>query len=796
VAATPESPPGRDAPPQPATSLTAWLRGRTDRQLTDLLRLRPDLALPAPPDISALAARITVRSSTQRAIDGLDTPALRALEHLVLAADAGGEVIDPPPDEVAELFDRALIWGEPDRVHVVPTVREALGPYPAGLGRPAAALVPLVPDLTLAPVLRSLGLAAGSQPAAGRAVAALLADPAWVAEQLSDLDDEERDIVERLAAGPPLGTVRPTRPTANGSADEERPDAPTRLVRRGLLIPLDPQRVELPREVGLAVRAAAPNGRRAVDPPRIAVVERSPSALDRLGTTAVLEVLRLVDALAESWSAQPPTTLRAGGLGVRDLRRCARDLGLDEHASAVVVETAYAAGLVNATNGPEPAFLPTPEYDAWRERPPATRWTAVAVAWLGMTRQPSLVNQRDDRDRVINALGPDVERGTMPGLRRQVLELLADLPPGGAPAERADVLAVLAWRQPRRAPALRPLVESVLAEADQLGLTAAGGLTGYTRTLLAGSRAAAEHALASALPDPVDHVLVQPDLTLVVPGPPEPALATELALVAELESTGGASVYRITPASVRRALDHGRTGEQLLALVRDRSRTPVPQALEYLIEDAARSHGVLRTGTASAYLRCDDTALLARAVADRAGGSLRLRLLAPTVAISDAPVTTVLDVLRNAGLSPAAEAPDGTVITLGAEPPRAPSRPPARTIVSRPAVDSDVQLAEIVRRMRAADTAPQLDPRVAALGQMAGVTSAGTMELLRRAVREDRYVDFGHAEGDGRITGHTVRPISLAAGLVRGYERDRPGLVAYPVHRITWIRLVEDDPEL
>jgi hypothetical protein len=252
-------------------------------------------------------------------------------------------------------------------------------------------------------------------------------------------------------------------------------------------------------------------------------------------------------------------------------------------------------------------------------------------------------------------------------------------------------------------------------------------------------------------------------------------------------------VYRVTALTVRRALDHGRSGEALVEFLEQRSRTPVPQALRYLIEDAARRHGVLRTGTASAYLRCDDTALLARAVSDRHLAALRLRLLAPTVAISDAAVSRVLEVLREAGFAPAAESPDGELITLGADPARAPSRPVLRTTVVRPALTSDSQLAELVRRMRAVDAAPPAVQHPTPLaGQFAGVTSARTMELLRRAIREDRPVGFGCAEADGRSTPHTLRPISLAAGLVRGYEPGRPGLAAYPVHRITWIELVDD----
>ena len=106
-------------------------------------------------------------------------------------------------------------------------------------------------------------------------------------------------------------------------------------------------------------------------------------------------------------------------------------------------------------------------------------------------------------------------------------------------------------------------------------------------------------------------------------------MGTELGLLADVESTGGASVYRITERSVRRALDAGPQRHELAAFVARHSRTPVPQALSYLIDDAARRHGVLRAGTASAYLRCDDEALLARVLADRNADALGLRLIAP-----------------------------------------------------------------------------------------------------------------------------------------------------------------------
>jgi hypothetical protein len=796
VAASLAGRPHGDTAMPPGGSLADWLRGRDDRQLARLLRLRPDLALPAPPDVAALASRISVRTSTQRAVDGLDAHALRALENLVLAADEDDVVDRPDPDGLDTLFDLALIWGDADRVHLVPTVRESVGPHPAGLGRPAAALFPLVPDLQLVPVLRHLGLPPAGQPRAGRAVADALADPDRVAVLIGETDEAEHEVLLRLAAGPPVGTVRNTRLAVSAAARpsaaaEDELSAPHRLLNRGLLVPIDTQRVELPREVGLVLRAGNPSTA-ATGPPELELVNRDPAELDRLGTTAVLDFLRLVDGLAESWTAQPPPLLRSGGVGVRELRRTARDLAVDEQTAALVAEVAYAAALINSTNGTEPVFLPSTEYDSWRGRDTAQRWIVVAAAWLAMTRQPSVVNQRGERDRMITALGPDAERGTIPTLRRKVFDTLLKLPPGASPADRDAVLAALAWQQPRRAGAQRPLAEAILAEADVLGVTAAGGLTGYSRTLLAGSAGAAEHALAHALPEPVDHFLLQPDLTAVVPGPPEPTMGAELALLADLESTGGAHVYRLTERSVRRALDAGRSGEQLADFVARYSRTPVPQALRYMIDDAARRHGVLRAGGAASYLRCDDQTLLARVLADRNSEGLHLRQIAPTVVVSDAPTNRVLEVLRGAGYSPAAEAPGGALIALGTEAPRAPTRPPARSIVSRAAADTDAQVAELVRRLRSGDALAESAHRVPAVAaQVPGVTSAATMELLRRAVREDQLVWLGIAEADGTATAHEIHPISLAAGFVRGYERGRDGLVAYPVHRITAVRVID-----
>src|SRR5690606_28285734 len=124
--------------------------------------------------------------------------------------------------------------------------------------------------------------------------------------------------------------------------------------------------------------------------------------------------------------AEPSPVLRSGGLGVRELRRLARATGLDEEMAALLLEVAYAAGLLGELDvpgtarvgGPDQQVLPTTNYELWRGGSLAQRWAQLARAWLTMTRQPGLVGQRDDRDRAIGVLSPEVERSGMPATRR------------------------------------------------------------------------------------------------------------------------------------------------------------------------------------------------------------------------------------------------------------------------------------------------------------------------------------------------------------------------------------------
>jgi hypothetical protein len=455
--------------------------------------------------------------------------------------------------------------------------------------------------------------------------------------------------------------------------------------------------------------------------------------------------------------------------------------------AALVVELAHAAGLLEQSGSVDPEWVPTTAYDAWGGLPTERRWVTLVEAWCALPRLVGLVGSRDDRDKVFAALGPDVARPGALADRRAVLDALLDLPAGAAP-DRAALVERMRWDAPRRGGRAREaLVGWALDEAEALGVTGRGGLASFARALLGGDPAVAARGLGGLLPDPVDHVLVQPDLTVVAPGPLARDLAREIALVADVESTGGATVYRVSESSVRRALDAGRSAHDIAELLTSRSRTPVPQALTYLVDDVARRHGRLRVGASSAYLRCDDEALLAEVAADKRCAALRLRRLAPTVLVSPASINEVLDGLRAAGYAPAAEAPDGALLVARPDARRTAPRPrPPRP--SEPALGPD-QAALAVTALRAGDVAS----RAARRAPVTVSHATDALAFLQQAARDGRQVWIGYVDAQGRSTSRVVEPRSVEGGFVLAFDHLRREDRTFSVHRITGVADVDED---
>ncbi|WP_395574171.1 helicase-associated domain-containing protein [Streptomyces sp. BK79] len=760
------------------------------------------------------------------------------------------------PRAVALLREQALVWGADDRLRLVRTARELLAPSPqhpspTGLGPAVREATAGMSPGRMQEILTTVGLpSTHDSVSAVSALGDLFADRPRMAALLASLPEESREVLARLVWGPPYGQV------THDPAPHLRA-----LLDRGLLLPTAPGTVVLPREVALHLRGGrAHRTPQPVPPPVEAAATHRPQVVDATAAGQALAALATVEELLKEWDEGGPTVLRAGGLSVRDLKRTAVALDVPEPVAAFWAELAYGAGLIASDGGAGPAgagdeerYAATPAYDEWRELPPAERWAWLAGPWLTATRTPGVVGGRDAKDRTLSALGPNLDRSAAPEVRHRVLALLAGLPEGAAPTAES-LLARLRWERPPRAPQreqrepqeedLRDrLARWTLAEAELLGVTGRGALASPGRALIgapqapgagpepgepegpgdklpvhhrtpavplpaspaerAAATAAAARLLAPLFPEPLDHVLLQADLTAVAPGPLERGLADVLGVLADVESKGGATVYRFTPGSVRRALDAGRTAADLHAFLARHSRTPVPQPLTYLIDDVARRHGRLRVGAASAYVRCDDDATLDEILADKRAAGLGLRRLAPTVLAAQTDPAALLEGLRAMGFAPAAESAAGDVLIARADAHRTPPRAAPEPVPDGPPVPDDTLLTAAVRAIRAGDlaaTAPRKPGPGAGAGEgpvtggeLPRTGAAETLATTQAAVLTGEALWIGYVNAEGAASQRVISPIRVEGGFVTAYDHTADEVRTYPLHRITGVAELADE---
>ncbi|MFX4293212.1 helicase-associated domain-containing protein [Streptomyces bohaiensis] len=881
-------------------TLADELRSRTDSDLAGLLLARPDLLSPLPGDLSQLATRAGTRASVQRALDRLDTFGLQTAEALAVAGppcsldDLTVLLRDGEhrlPESLATLRSRALLWGPPTAMRLVRTAQELLAPTPqrpgpTGLGPTLGETVTALSPRRAQELLAANGLRATADPvSAARALADVFSDTDRLSALLAEAPDHSHEVLRRLMWGPPQGEV------------SARPAPHLRwLLDHALLVPTAPGTVVLPREVALALRGGRSHRDLRPDPPELTVhTHHRPERTDVVAAGQAHRALALTESLLDLWEREPPAVLRTGGLGVRDLKRAAVALDIPEPEAAFWAELAYAAGLVASDGGTDERYAPTPASDEWLRLTAPERWTRLAATWLETTRCAALVGERAPQqgaargrpaDRSLAALGPGLDRGPAPELRLRLLTLLASVEPGGAP-EQAALRERLRWQAPRRMPdPLRELLcSAVLTEAEHLGVTAHGALSGFARPLLTAAQARAaepDHAavalltgavepatttpadaeadtdadadtrpdvspesggadaapesagaeseasapgagaaaptsspgpvpadttaevdpaaaaassaelLSPLLPEPLDHFLLQADMTAVAPGPLVRDLARALGDAADVESTGGATVYRFSPTSVRRALDAGRTAAELHAFLTEHSRTPVPQPLSYLVDDVARRHGRLRAGTAAGYVTCEDEATLDQVLADRRLAPLRLRRIAPTVLVGPAGGDLLLAALKEHGYAPSAESSEGAVAVGAGTPPR---RTPPRAVPEPqpdgpPGTDASL-LRAAVRAIRSGDHAagaapnsggrPPSDPPAS----LPRTEPAETLRLLRSAASSGALVWIGYVGADGVATQRVLAPVRVEGGFVTAFDHTAEEVRTYPLHRIT-----------
>ena len=726
-------------------SFADYLRSVDDAALITLFSYRPDLVTPVPPDIASLAVRASSAPSLARAVDALNLWQYQVLEACAVAQEPFTEkVISALTDKSAlfllpGLMERGLIYSGKDGFYMPTTLREILGNEIAGLGPHSLAKFSL--------------------------------------KKLDDAPAPAKKVLDAMVWGPPRGTV----------TDVKKPSAGVEwLLNENFLIAAGAKTVILPREVAIYLRAGKVHKELSPNAPAFSGSKRDTRSIQLAAIANISTFIRWTEEVLNFWAQEPADALRAGGLGVRDLKIISTHLGVDESCAAFVVEIAYLAGLL--TIDADDRILPTTNFDLWLTQKHSQRWEGLSAAWLITSRMSGLVGR--DGTRNISPLGPELDRAAAAPIRNLVLQLLRE---NTTIAPKLDELVLSAqWHSPsKRSGGIQSdYIAWTLREAEWLGITGQGVISTYGIQFIEGGELS---VIDTDLPKSVDHILIQSDHTAIAPGPLEHEIAQELALLADIESRGGATVYRFTEATIRRGLDHGKTGEEIRTFLKKTSKTPMPQPLEYLIADVAKKHGKLRVGNTASFIRCEDGALIAQIMSDKRLEVLSLRQIAPEVLISGLEAADAMSVLRNCGYLPAGEDSLGILLS-GPRISRAKTKArPPRTLgeIDRP---DEIQLQGALRALRTGEKSSHRQSTLRniasnALGSLPRTTANETLDILSDYLQNQpaTSLSIGYADNNGLVSHRIIDPLKLSAGSLIARDHATGEVATFRIARITGV---------
>lgn len=711
-------------------SLADSLRRFGDDRLEALFVARPDLASPLPRGIGPLAARAGGATSARRALEALTLPELHLVEALAVLEDRSSPAqlaaaVSSDPATIAPALERlitlALVWGE-DEMSLIRPLRDGLR-TPAGLAAPSP-----------------------EDPSAEES-----------ARRVERARRTHAEALEALTWGP--ATV-----TGTGRLAAELLDA-------GIVV-ADGEALHLPRPLHLALRDGRVRRSHAAQRPLPTGpdrTERIPGSRTAQAVERAFEALRLLGTV-RGFDEDPPGVLRRGGLPQRDLRRMADRAGTPVISLATVLQSAWQAGLIGH-DGQE--WRPTRDWDSHRRLPAERRWAELVLAWARGHHLAAVVGTPDSSGAGRSLLSDLTRRDGVRTRRGSLLRVLRTSP--SVDATEDSLAAALAWAFPLvPAEVIQEETSALLAEGEVLGVLDGGALSVLGQELVlaldedvtsADDRLAA--ALEAAAPPPVQEVLLDADLTVVIPGRPAERLLVLLDWT-EPVSRGGALTLRFTAASVRRALADGRDGEALLSLLAEVSRSPVPQSLTYLLRDEQRRHGRVQVSRATTVLTAEAEVLDLLQAAPEAA-ALGLHRLAPTVAVTLTDPGFALQTARLAGLSPQAVGADGKPVAeeLTHALRGGPVEPDLVTIDGP---ELRVPAAEAVARLRAAEE---------------GGADLSVTDRLLDAIARGEEIPLGIVDGRGGVVVKRALPLSLEGGRLRARDAAGDEEFTVLVHRVT-----------
>jgi hypothetical protein len=436
-------------------------------------------------------------------------------------------------------------------------------------------------------------------------------------------------------------------------------------------------------------------------------------AADRTAASRAFETTGFVAELVAELQREPARELARGGITLPDSRRLAASVGVDLDRVPGLLEIVERAGLVVQGAGER---VVTAAGLAWLPGGFAQRWTALAAGW--------------------------VER-----LPEDVRTILRDR----AGAEWGGGLELyLAWLYPVGDEWIRERLAVYLRDAELLGITDERVPSTPGALLLTAGAEAASVAMGALFPGEVDKVYLQHDLSIVSPGPLAPRLDARLRGIAESEGGVLAPTYRITTASLNRAMAAGETAQSIRQFLGGISLSGIPQPLEYLIAEASARYGLVRvapTPEGGSIVRSSDAALLRAIAVDASLTPLGFHR-SNTELVSRFEPEVVFWSLAEARYPIAAEDSSGRIVT--------PERPRRVGATVPPRADP---VAALIERLRVGSPTDAAAADRAWLARQLDVAIRGKLALTVTVTLQD-----------GSSVDYQLEPASVAGGRLRARD--------------------------
>ncbi|MEO7006826.1 MAG: helicase-associated domain-containing protein [Terrimesophilobacter sp.] len=458
-------------------------------------------------------------------------------------------------------------------------------------------------------------------------------------------------------------------------------------------------------------------------PPTVAgrVPRVDQDAVDRLAAERAFSVTTATAELFVELERNPAHELAKGGVSLPDTKRLAHTMAVAPDSVATFLSLADGAGLVCLEGG---SWLLTEQGAAWLQQPPGRRWAELAGGWLT----------------------------TLPFGVRRVLGSRSHAVWGD------ELRTYTRWYYPAGGEWIASRVADCARDAELLGVTA-GGISSTPGTLLLAEDDSAEKVMTARFPPAVETVYLQHDLSVVAPGPLAPHLDARLRTLADPESRTLASSYRISTASVNRALAHGETAESLLGFLAQIAPTGIPQPVRYLIGEASARYGLLRVGplhdadvadaAGRSYLRTGHSNLLDMIRVDQNLPGLFLTRVAPDRMISRLEPDVLFWALTDARYPVAAENERHEIVALRRQ----------RIAKPRRREENDGLLALLVRLKQQAAEAPD------------DADEAWLSRRLEVAIRNKATVSVSVSMPGGAVVDYLLQPASVGNGRLRAHDR-------------------------